>query len=364
MIRNAALPLTLCALLAGVACGREEVHPAPGIEAEIIVTPVAAEPAQRGSLRTVVHTTGVVTPTAGSEFIAAASELRILEMPHDEGDRVASGDILVRFELPSAGAEASRQRADIARAQAQLESALVTQSRSRDLAARGIISRREMENADGDVAEARAEIAKVEAARAALDASIARAVVRAPFAGIIAQRLHNPGDLMQGVATDPVLRLIDPERLEITAPVVATDAPRILPGAAARITSIPGVAPVRLTVMSRPSAGATGRDALVRLAFAEPAALAVDTRVEIEIDGEERVDAILVRADTLVLRGSEVGVFVAVNGTAERRIVTTGLRNDDFVEITSGIEAGELVVTRGQLGLNDGAVISVDRLAP
>jgi membrane fusion protein (multidrug efflux system) len=58
-----------------------------------------------------------------------------------------------------------------------------------------------------------------------------------------------------------------------------------------------------------------------------------------------------------------VGVFVAVNGTAGRRIVTTGLRNDDFVEITSGIEAGELVITRGQLGLTDGAAISVDRLA-
>jgi hypothetical protein len=109
--------------------------------------------------------------------------------------------------------------------------------------------------------------------------------------------------------------------------------------------------------------GNSGGDALVRLAFVEPATLAVDTRVEVEIDGEERVDVILVRADTLVPQGSEMAVFVAVNDTAERRLVTTGLRDADVVEITSGIKAGELVITRGQVGLTDGAGISVDTLA-
>jgi multidrug efflux pump subunit AcrA (membrane-fusion protein) len=94
----------------------------------------------------------------------------------------------------------------------------------------------------------------------------------------------------------------------------------------------------------------------------EPAAIAADTRGEIEIDGEERVDVILVGAGSLISRGSEMTVFVATNNTAERRIVTTGLRDADLVEITSGINAGELVITRGQVGLADGAAISVDTL--
>ena len=101
----------------------------------------------------------------------------------------------------------------------------------------------------------------------------------------------------------------------------------------------------------------------MRLGFLEPATLGVDSRVEIEIDGEERVDVILVRADTLVPQGSEMAVFVASNNTAERRIVATGLRDADLVEITSGLKAGELVITRGQVGLADGAAISVDTLA-
>jgi RND family efflux transporter MFP subunit len=355
--------LTLCVLLAGVSCRREEPRPDTGAENEVAVTPVAAEPAQRGRLRAVIRTTGVVTPAAGAEFIASASEpARILEIPHAEGDRVASGDVLVRFAMPAADAEASRQRAEIARAQARLENARFTQSRSRELLERGIISRREMENADNDVTEAQAEVARAEAARASAEASMARAIVRAPFAGIIAQRLHDPGDLTHAIATDPILRLVDPDRLEVTASVTAADAPRILPGAAARITSIPGAEPVRLTVAARPSAAASGADAIVRLGFVEPAAIAADTRVEIEIDGEERVDVILVGAGSLISRGSEMTVFVATNNTAERRIVTTGLRDADLVEITSGINAGELVITRGQVGLTDGAAISVDTL--
>jgi multidrug efflux pump subunit AcrA (membrane-fusion protein) len=109
--------------------------------------------------------------------------------------------------------------------------------------------------------------------------------------------------------------------------------------------------------------GNPGADALVRLVFAEPSTLAVDTRVEIEIEGEERVDVILVRAETLVPEGSEMTVFVAANNTAERRIVTTGIRDADLVEITSGITPGELVITRGQVGLSHGTPISVDTLA-
>jgi len=358
-----ALALVLGVSLGASACGREAPRPEAPVDTESVV-PVAAEPARRGSLRAVIRTTGVVTPVAGSEFIATAPEpARILEIPRAEGDRVVAGDLLVRFEMPSAGADAARQRAEIARAQARLENARVTQARSRDLVERGIISRREMENADRDVADAQADVARAVAALAAVDAAMLRAIVRAPFAGVIAQRIHSAGDLVQGIATDPILRLVDPDRLEITAPIPAADAPRILPGAAARVMSVPGAKPVRLTVSSRPSAVGGGSDALVRLTFAEPATIAVDTRVDIEIDGEEHVDAVLVPADALIRKGTEVAALVAVGNRAERRIVTTGLADEESVEIVSGIEAGELVITRGQTGLADGAAISVDTLA-
>jgi len=357
--RAGLLVLALSGGIAVGACGREGPRTEVAADTEVAV-PVAAEAARRGNLRAVIRTTGVVTPMAGSEFIVAAQEpVRILEIPKAAGDRVASGEMLVRLDIPSAGADAARQAAEIARAQARFENSRIAHTRTRDLLDRGIISRREMEDADREVADAQADVARAEAARTAGEASMARAIIRAPFAGVIAQRLHNPGDVVQGIATDPILRLVDPDRLEITAPIPAADATRVLPGAAARVTSIAGP-PLRLTVASRPEAGGRGGDAVVRLAFAERATIAVDTRVDIEIDGEEHVGAVLVPADALIRQGAEIAVVVAAGNRAERRIVTTGLADDESVEITSGVRAGELIITRGHTGLADGAAISVD----
>ena len=357
--RRTAAPFFFLVLVSlSLACRRE----APPVEAQNdaeIAVPVAAQPARRGSLRAIIRTTGVVTPAAGAEFMATAPEpARIVEIPPAEGDRVARGDVLVRFDVPSAAAEAARHEADIARAQALLESARVAQARARELVERGIISRREMENADRELADAQADLGRAEAARRTSEAAAARAIVRAPFAGIIAQRLHNPGDVVQGIATDPILRLVDPDRLEVMAPIPAAEAPRVLPGAAARVTSVPE--PIRLIVAARAVATGGGADAIARLTFAQGAAMPVDTRVDIEIEGEEHVGAVLVPAEAILRTASQPAVMVAAGNRAERRVVTTGLADADSVEIVSGVEAGELVITRGQAGLADGATISVD----
>src|SRR5688572_584769 len=356
------LLVSLLILASGISCRREAAPPEARNEAELAV-PVAAEPARRGNMRAIIRTTGVVTPAAGAEFIVTATEPgRIVEIPPAAGDRVARGDVLVRFDVPAAAAEAARHQAEIARTQALLENARIAQGRARELVERGIISRREMENADRDVADAQADVARAEAAQKAAETAAARAVVRAPFAGVIALRLRNPGDVVQGIATDPILRLVDPDRLEVMAPISAADAPRVLPGAAARVTSLPEAIP--LVVATRAVAGTGGADPVARLTFAAGSALPVDTRVDIEIEGEEHVDAVLVPAGAIIKNGNQAAVLVATGDRAERRVVTTGLADSDSVEIVSGVQAGELIITRGQAGLADGAVISVDLPRP
>ena len=58
--------------------------------------------------------------------------------------------------------------------------------------------------------------------------------------------------------------------------------------------------------------------------------------------------------------GAETSVFVAAGNRAVRRPVTVGLSDNEHVEVLSGLTAGEMVITRGQAGLPDGAAISVD----
>ena len=71
-----------------------------------------------------------------------------------------------------------------------------------------------------------------------MDAAVAlsdRAVVRAQFAGVVAKRFHNPGDLVDASASDPVLSVINPAQLQVVAAVPVADVPRVVVGHAAQV---------------------------------------------------------------------------------------------------------------------------------
>src|SRR5262245_37959801 len=96
--------------LASIACGKEA---AEEVQSETVV-PVTVEPATSGSIRAVIHAVGTVAPAPGADLIVVAPETaRIAEMPKAEGDKVRSGDLLVRFEIPSLTAGAAEKRAEI-----------------------------------------------------------------------------------------------------------------------------------------------------------------------------------------------------------------------------------------------------------
>lgn len=353
MMRLLLIPLLL---LAAAGCGAAAPE---DVESDTVV-PVATVAAQTGTITAVIHATGTVTPAPGADFTVVAPEgARIAEMRYAVGDRVTRGDVLVRFEIPSTIAEAGRQRAEVERAQAQAANALAAQTRARDLLARGIAARKEVEDADRDVADAQGAVASAQAARTGADAAVARAVVLAPFSGVVATRLHNPGDIVEAAAADPVMRVIDPRRLEITASIPIGDVGRIRAGATARLTS--GATEAVLKVISTPAAVDVGTASVpVRLSLPGNVSVPVGMPVQLDIDAERRTGVVLVPGAALVREGEETAVFLASGDKAARRVVAVGLSDAEHVEILSGVKAGELVITRGQAGLPDGARISTD----
>jgi len=347
--------LTLASLL--VACG----HSAPEeVESEAVV-PVTTEPAQLGSIRATLRATGTVAPAPGAELIVIAPEpARIAEMPKAEGDRVHRGDVLVRFEIPTLTADAESKRAEVGRAAARLATAKAAAARARDLFERGVAARKDVEDADRELADAEAGVAQAQAARASADAISSRTVIHASFDGVVAKRSHNPGDLVEAAASDPVLRVIDPRRLEVSASVPLSEVSQIVLGAPARLIDDRLSQPVSLSVVSRPAAVDPGTAAApVRLAFAAPARYPAGTPVQVAIDGEEHRGVVLVPSQAIVREGNETAVFVAVNGKAQRRPIEAGLTDEHHVEVRSGLKAGEQVITHGQAGLPDGAPVTV-----
>jgi RND family efflux transporter MFP subunit len=249
----------------------------------------------------------------------------------------------------------------VQRAQAALANARANQVRSRDLFARGVAARKDVEDADRAVADAEAALAQAQASLAAAAATSARSVVRATFSGVIAKRFHNPGDLVDAAAADPVLRVIDPRRLDVLASVPLTDSSRIIVGAAARLAATQtGHPEVGLKVISRPAAVEPGTASVpIRVGFNAPTTFPAGMPVQLDIDAEEHTNAVLIPAAALVREGEETAVFVVAGDKAERRAVQIGLSDGIHVEIVSGVKAGEMVIVDGQQGLPDGAPVTL-----
>jgi RND family efflux transporter MFP subunit len=350
-----ALRCLVLALLVLPACKHAQEEAVDTTEAVLVKVARAIT----GPIHPVIAATGQVKPAAGAELrVVPPQEARIAELPKSVGDRVRRGDLLVRFEIPSLESEAATKRADLARAEAQLATARQAAERLSGLFDRGIAARKDVEDARRDLAQAEATVAESRSATAAAARLAQRAVVRAPFGGVVASRSHEPGDLVDPGGTEPILRLIDPSRLQVEAAVPAVELGPVTVGSPARVHGA-SYADEQARVIARPATvdSATGT-ALVRLEFTAPTHLPSGMAVDVEIDGREHPAAVLVPADALVREGPQSFLFI-VDGEkkARRREVEVGVVARKLAEILSGVTAGEQVVVSGQMALPDGATV-------
>jgi HlyD family secretion protein len=285
-----------------------------------------------------------------------------------EGDRVSAGQVLlelwnvdlaaqIRLADEQVGAARARRNEACAGAQAARREA----ARQQRLVAQGFVSAAAVDKADSeaDVREAacRAAGAEIAAAEARVDtarAALSRTVLKAPFAGIVAEVTGEQGEYTTpsppGIPTPPAIDLIDDACLYVTAPIDEVDAPRIKVGLPARIAldAFPGqhfagrvrrIAPYVLEVEKQ------ARTVEVEVVFTDAKAaktLLVGYSADAEIVLESRDKVLRVPAQAL-LDGNKV--LVLKNGMLEERKVELGLSNWEFSEVRGGLQAGEKVVT-------------------
>lgn len=357
---RAHLSVTLAVALAAASCSRQSIEQ---VDTQAAV-PVTVDTARMAPIQSTVSASGIVTPAPGGELtVVAPAAARIAELPKAEGDVVRQGDVLARFDIPSLGADVAARRAAVAQATARLETAKASYARLSGLLAQGVAAPREVEDARRQQAEAEADL---EQARSAVDAAVAlsdRAVVRATFAGVVSKRFHNPGDLVDASAADPVLKVINPAALQVVASVPVADLAKIVVGHRANITAPGSETPEPGRVLTRASqvdpASAT---APVRLAFAAATKLAAGTVVDVAIVADERPQALVIPAAAVVRDEGETFVMVAgLDNKAHKYPVALGLVTHDRVEVTSGLKAGDRVIVRGQAELPEGAAITIQQ---
>ena len=192
----------------------------PAVESTATSEPVAVTvgAAAREALKTTITVAGVIAAAPGADWLITAPEVaRIVELTKVEGDRVTEGDVLVRFEVPSLITEIAARRSEVTQAGARLQNAKTASTRLAGLLERGIASQKEVDEAKRELTEAEAAVAQAQSSQQAVALLESRLVVRARFNGIVVKRMHNQGDMVEASMSDPVMRIVDPSRIEALA---------------------------------------------------------------------------------------------------------------------------------------------------
>jgi len=275
-----------------------------------------------------------IRPTLGGELVA---------LPFDVGDRVVAGQILARIDdAPETAAIAE------AEASVQTQQATLAQAR-RDLARFEALSqfaiRRDVEQRRLAVVEGERELSRRRASVMQARELRDRRVLRAPFAGVILERLVDPG---QAVGLESVIyRLADLSSPEVTIEVDEIYAAEIRPGIEAMI-SLPGQnRQLRAKVLHveprvDPATGARDvRLGLVDAAIDAPSGLTVTVNLVIE----KRDRAISVPRSAIIQSGSgaKVRVIGDDNVVIERPISFVDWPAEEVI-VTSGIKPGERIL--------------------
>ncbi|MBS0557494.1 MAG: efflux RND transporter periplasmic adaptor subunit [Proteobacteria bacterium] len=333
------MPMAVFVLLPG--CGREpapaKASAPPALAAFVVASADAPrEQAWDGIVQAVNETT-----------LAAQTNARVKELPVDAGDRVAKGDVLVRFsDVEQSSAQRSAQAAvDAARANAR--QAQANWKRLDEIFARKLIARADLDNAIAQRDAAQAALSAAEAQLRSAGQQTDYTVVRAPFAGVVTQRFVEVGQAVQSGPPQPqpllALAALDTLRVEVTIPQSTAEAVRqhpaatlILDGGARRVASADvNVLPTadaathtfRVRVAVPPGSAGLWPGMTVKVAFAAGAAAQLS-----------------IPASALVQRGELDGVYVlGTDNTVSLRQLRLGHRRGDEFEVLAGLAAGERV---------------------
>jgi len=308
----------------------------------------AAAPRPVSTVAVASTDSGATTPVSGTvqarrrATLSARVTASVLELPFREGDRVASGAVVVR--LDDAAMRSAVQAAEAADRAAEAERVRMESLRSRDAAT--------PREADEAAARASAARAAVEAARD----NVAYAALRAPFAGVVASRPANVGD----VATpgSPLIEIEGEGGYEVRATLDADQARPLRQGTVVEVLvdGIPQPQEARVTALS-PAADPTTHRFEVRADLPQTAGLRSGLFARLLVATSGAADRLTLPSSALFARGGLTGVFVAKDGVARLRWVAPGASADGRTEVRAGIEAGERVVV-DPAGLEDGASVS------
>ncbi len=329
-------------LWAGVAMARSPAKPV-----------VVAEASMR-LLAPVDFYTGTVISREQAR-IAAEVRGRLLWVA-DVGDRVEQDGVVARIDDTLLHEDLVEREADVARIRARLEFLKLEASRLQRLARSNNAAQSQLEQTESDRLAARSELQAAQARARRSAALLERTRLRAPFSGIVTERLLNAGEWADEGAA--VVAMTDPVHLEIQGWVSVSVLPFLKPGSVVKFERDGKVFEGQVRTLV--PVGDT-RSRLYELRISLPdGAWKVGESVRIAVPATVRREVLAVPRDALVLRRDATSVFVIDDDLVAHRVtVIPGIASGPWIEVKGELKPGDRVVTRGGERLRDGQKVVI-----
>ena len=337
--RPRAMAIALALLLTVGMAAR--VHAAPALATAAVQNRANAGPVAVDGVVEAVRRTVVAAQVPGN----------VLSVLVKAGDKVAAGQVLLRLDARAAEQQAGAAAAQVQAAQAAREAATREFERQKQLFQKNYISQAALDRAESQfkaaTAQASAQGASAEAART----ESGFYVLKAPYAGVVADVAVVQGDM--ALPGRPLLTLHDPSALRVTAAVPQTAQPQ--PGAALQVELPGGLSPQTARINPTawqllPAVDAATHTLALRLDLpagtgAVPGQFA---RVWLPASADS-VAGLSIPAQAVVRRAELSAVYVVgADGKPLLRQVRLGARQGDRVEVLTGLNAGERVALEPQ----------------
>ena len=376
MMTRLLVPIPLVVWLAGCGEAPREKPSASSVSAVAVSTVTAAAE----TWPSIYEATGTVRART-SAVISAKLMGYVREVKVQAGDRVREGQLLVTLDtrdldVSSRRAEATRDEvrsgvpeADsaVAAAKANLDLAQVTFGRMRDLFQETSISNQEFDEASAKLKAAQAAYEMAQARRLQLNSKLAQvdqevratevtrsyADVLAPFAGVVVSKSVDPGSLALPGAPLFTIEREGAYLLEASVEESRLATIRIGQPVSVTLDGVDRTTDARVSEIV-PAVDAASRAYIVKIDLPALPALrsGVFGRAAFQLGSRS---LLTIPAGAVTDRGQLQSVLVADSGIARTRLITTGQKVKDRIEVLSGLTAGEKVIFPVPQGLSDGA---------
>ncbi len=274
----------------------------------------------------------------------------------DIGARVAAGEPVARLEDVTFRLNEAEAASRVTREEARVVFLASEVERLERLAERNNTARSQLDQTVSDLAVAESDVAIARAQHGLARVALAMTELRAPFDGIVTERLRNVGERLN--VAEEVVRLVNPRSIEVVARAPLNTVNFIGAGDELDLYNDyrDGAGRVRTIV---PVGNPQSHMFEVRLDV-DPDRWIVGESVRLSMPTAVARDVLAVPRDALVLRREGTSVFrINADGQAEQVSVVTGLGAGELIEVVGDLAAGDRIVVRGAERLAPGMSVSI-----